>query len=101
LLIGAAPIAFLFAGALAWRTENRLATWCVLWAAANYFPYYVLVLVGNRITYLYYVLPVVPALAIAVALLIARANLPRVVSVGYVVGVGLAFVAYFPFRQLP
>jgi 4-amino-4-deoxy-L-arabinose transferase-like glycosyltransferase len=100
-LIGAAPIAFLFAVALAWRAENRLAMWCVLWAAATYLPYYALVLVGHRITYLYYVLPAVPALAVAVALLLARANLPRIVAFGYVIGIGLAFVAYFPFRQLP
>ena len=100
-LIGAAPMAFLLALGLAWQKGNRLALWCVLWAAANYLPYYVLVLVGHRITYLYYVLPAVPALAVAVALLLARTRLPDIVKVGYVIGVGLAFIAYFPFRQLP
>lgn len=101
LLIGVAPLAFLFAIGLAWRTGHRLALWCVVWAAANYLPYYVLVVVGHRITYLYYFLPVVPALAAAVALLLARAGLPRIVLAGYVAGVAWAFLAYFPFRQLP
>jgi predicted membrane-bound dolichyl-phosphate-mannose-protein mannosyltransferase len=101
LLIGVAPLAFLFAIGLAWRTGHRLALWCVVWAAANYLPYYVLVLVGHRVTYLYYFLPVVPALAVAVALLLTRAGLRRVVLAGYVIGFAWAFLAYFPFRQLP
>ena len=48
-----------------------------------------------------FLLPVVPALAVAVALLITRAGLPRVVLAGYLIGFAWAFLAYFPFRQLP
>ena len=51
--------------------------------------------------YLYYFLPTVPALAIAVAILLARSGLPRVVAWGFIATFMLAFVAYFPFRQLP
>jgi hypothetical protein len=100
-LLGAAPLAFLFALGLTLRTGNKLATWCVVWAAANYLPYYVLVLVGHRITYLYYFLPVVPALSVAVAMLLTRASLPRLVPFGYLICTLWAFLAYFPFRQVP
>ena len=100
-LIGAAPLAFLFTFWLAWRKGSTLAIWCIAWAVANYLPYYALVLMGHRITYLYYFLPVVPALAGAAALLLLRSGLPRMVSVGFLATFFWGFVAYFPFRQLP
>ena len=101
ILIGAAPLAFLFTGWLAWRKRSLAAIWSLTWAAANYLPYVLLVVVNQRITYLYYFLPVVPALAVAVALLLARSGLPRFVTWGYLAAMIGGFVAYFPFRQLP
>ncbi len=100
-LIGAAPLAFLFTGWLAWRARSLAAIWSLTWAAANFLPYVVLVLISQRITYLYYFLPVVPALALAVALLLTRSRLPRFVTWGYLAAMVAGFIAYFPFRQLP
>ncbi len=100
-LIGVAPLAFGFVASLAWRSHDRLATWCVAWTIATYLPYYLLVLLDQRITYLYYFLPVVPALAVSVALLLRRSNLPRVATATYLGAIVLGFIAYFPFRQLP
>ena len=40
-------------------------------------------------------------LAIGTALLLSRAGLPRLVTWGYLAASLLAFVAWFPFRQLP
>ena len=51
--------------------------------------------------YIYYLLPVVPALAVAIAILLRRAGLPRVVTCGFLVAYAAGFVAYFPFRQIP
>jgi predicted membrane-bound dolichyl-phosphate-mannose-protein mannosyltransferase len=101
ILIGVLPLAFGFALWLAARVRDPLATWSVTWALGNYLPYLALALVANRITYIYYFLPVVPALAVAVALLLARSGLPRLATGIYLVAVVAAFVAYFPFRQLP
>ncbi|MBI2764024.1 MAG: glycosyltransferase family 39 protein [Chloroflexi bacterium] len=101
ILIGTLPIAFLFTGWYAWKKRNRLAGWAVVWAAANYLPFVVLAVASSRITYIYYFLPVVPALAIAVALLLRRSGLPRPVAWAYVVIYAAGFVAYFPFRQIP
>jgi 4-amino-4-deoxy-L-arabinose transferase-like glycosyltransferase len=101
LLAGAIPLAGLFAGWYAWRTRNRLALWAVAWAAANYLPYIALALLTTRIMYLYYALPLVPAIAVAVALLLQRARLPGFVRWGYLVAYALGFAAYFPFRQVP
>jgi len=100
-LVGALPLAFLFTFWLAWRKGSLLAVWCIVWAAANYLPYYVFVLLNHRITYLYYFVPVIPALAVAIAILLARSGLPRPVVWGYLVAAVVGFLAYFPFRALP
>jgi dolichyl-phosphate-mannose-protein mannosyltransferase len=101
LLAGAIPLAILFATWLAWRTRNQLARWAVVWAAANYLPYVVLAIVNHRITYIYYFLPVVPAIAVCTALLLLRGGLPRFVLVGFVAAYIVGFAAYFPFRSIP
>jgi hypothetical protein len=100
-LAGTIPLAVLFVAWLGWRTGNVLAVWALVWAAANFLPFVWLALVSQRVTYLYYFLPVVPALAVAVALLLTRARLPRVVVWGYLVAYALGFLAYFPFREIP
>ena len=86
---------------LAWKAGSRLALWSLVWIAANYLPYVFLVLAHNRITYIYYFLPIIPALAVAVALLLRRSGLPRFVLWGYVAAFLVVAVAYYPFRQIP
>ncbi len=101
LLVAAIPFAILFAGWYAWRAHNLLARWSVVWAAANYLPYLALELFTERIMYIYYMLPVIPALAVATAILLRRGGLPRLVTWGFVIAYAVGFVAYFPFRQIP
>lgn len=101
ILAGAIPLAMLFTTWWAWRGRNRMALWAVVWAAANYLPYVVLSIVNHRVTYIYYFLPVVPAIAIAIAILLLRSGLPRFVLWGFVTAYAAGFVAYFPFRTIP
>lgn len=101
ILVGLIPIAMLFATWLAWRGESRLARWAVTWAAANYLPFVLLALVSRRVMYLYYMLPTVPALAVAGALLLMRSGLPKPVRWGLVAAYVAGFVAYYPFRRIP
>ncbi len=101
LLAGAIPIAALFTGWYAWRTRSQLALWTVAWSAANYLPYLALALFTNRIMYLYYVLPLVPSVAVGVALLLLRGGLPKPMRWGFLVAYLVGFAAYFPFRQIP
>jgi hypothetical protein len=100
-LLGALPLAFAFAAWLAIRERSTLGRWTIAWAAANYLPFVALVLVQHRITYIYYFLPVVPALAVAIALLLVRGGLPRPVSWAFLVAAVAGIAAYFPFRQIP
>ena len=101
LLAGAIPLAALYTGWYAWRTRDRLALWAVAWAAANYVPYLLLAVFTPRIMYIYYALPLVPAAAIGVAILLTRAGLPRSIRWAFVAAYMVGFVAYFPFRQIP
>ena len=101
LLASSIPIATLFMGWYAWRTRDRLAIWALTWAAANYLPYVLLALVTPRIMYIYYALPLVPALAVGLALLLTRAGLPPFVRWGFLALYFVGFVALFPFRQVP
>jgi hypothetical protein len=101
LLASFIPIAALFVTWYAWRTRDALALWAVAWGAANYLPYVALALATDRIMYIYYVLPAIPAVAAGIAILMARAGLPRFVRVGFVVAYALGFAAYFPFREIP
>ena len=100
-LLGAMTFAIPFAIWSAWRRRNRLAIWALIWMGANYLPYVALALLNNRITYIYYFLPVVPALGAVIAMLLLRSGLPRAVQLGYVAIYLIGFAAYFPFRQIP
>ena len=100
-LIGAMPLAVFFGLWLAWKRGEALVTWGLLWIAANYLPYWELALLSNRVTYFYYVLPAVPGLAVLVAAFLIHGRLPRAVVWGFLVVTIVAFVAYFPFRQVP
>jgi dolichyl-phosphate-mannose-protein mannosyltransferase len=101
LLVAAIPFAILFAGWYAWRTNNLLARWAVVWAAANYLPYLVLEVFTQRVMYIYYMLPVIPALGVATAILLRRGGLPRPVTWGFLIAYAVGFAAFFPFRQIP
>jgi hypothetical protein len=101
ILVAAIPLSGLFALWYAWKTRSRLALWAIAWAAANYLPYVALAVFTPRIEYIYYALPLVPAIAIAIALLLMRAGLPRFVRWGFLGAYVLGFLAYFPFRQIP
>jgi predicted membrane-bound dolichyl-phosphate-mannose-protein mannosyltransferase len=101
LLTGAIPLSALFVLWYARRTRNGLALWAVAWGAANYLPFVVLAIITHRIMYIYYLLPAVPAIAAAIAILLVRARLPRFVLWGFVAAYVVGFAAYFPFRQIP
>jgi len=101
LLVGAIPLAILFSTWYAWRTRNKLAVWAITWTAANYLPYVPLAIFSNRIMYIYYALPLVPALAAAVALLLLRSGLPAPIRWAFALAYVAGFIAYFPYRTIP
>lgn len=101
ILVGLLPISMLFAAWYAWRKGSRMALWAISWAAANYLPFVLLATVSRRVMYIYYILPTLPAVAVAIALLLFRSGLPRTVQWGLLAAYIVGFLAYFPFRQIP
>ena len=101
LLMAPFLIGFLMTAALAWRERHPLAIWALVWALANWLPYVLLIILSGRVTYIFYFLPVVPAAAIFLALLLWRSGLPRWVGPVYAVAYLIGFLAMFPFREIP
>ena len=99
-IIGAASVALLYAAWRAWRHTDPLATWSLVWFIVVYLPFLLAALLAQATAYLSDFLPAVPALAIAIALLLRHA-LPRSVTYAYVLAVVAGFVGYFPFHVRP
>jgi dolichyl-phosphate-mannose-protein mannosyltransferase len=100
-IIGVAPLAAAYA---VWRTvrfRDTLALWVVAWIVATYLPFFPLAMVQHRISYIFYFLPTLPAVAVAVAMFVRDGSAPRFVLWAYLCAVLVGFVAYFPFRTLP
>ena len=98
-LIFVAPFALAFAGYLAFSRKSRLGMFALCWSLALYLPFFPLTIFGGRVSYIFYFLPVVPALAIGIALLLER--LPVAVRITYVAVYLFGFASLFPFRTLP
>ena len=86
---------------LAVKRAPSAATAVLALICGGYLPLVAGSLMVPRPAYLYYFLPVIPALAIGVASMGASLRLPRGVKIGYVAAAAVAFAYYFPFRNWP
>jgi predicted membrane-bound dolichyl-phosphate-mannose-protein mannosyltransferase len=69
--------------------------------AATYLPFYPAVIIGERVTYLFYFLAAVPAVCAAIAYMIADTKLPKFVIIFYLAVVVYIFIVMFPFPRIP
>jgi predicted membrane-bound dolichyl-phosphate-mannose-protein mannosyltransferase len=84
------------------RDRDDLSLLALAWFLGTFLPFVIaaapLGSFGNRISYLYYMVIVLPAVYLAVARLLSHGALPRAVIAGYVCILGYWFEALYPFR---
>ncbi|MHB8620871.1 MAG: glycosyltransferase family 39 protein [Chloroflexota bacterium] len=98
-LIFLAPAALGFAAYCAAKRKSPLAALVLCWVAATYLPFFPLAILDQRVSYIFYFLPTVPAVAIAVALLLD--TLPTAARLTYLAAYLFGFASLFPFRTWP
>ncbi len=79
------------------KTE-RTGAFLTVWFLWSYLPYIALWLYG-RVTYPFYLVPAMPALAAGAALFITRPWFPRPVAYFYVAGAFVLFFIFFPVKD--
>ena len=95
-VVFAAPVALFYAAQRVWQARSRLGAFALAMVVGNYVPMLLAWVVFSRRSYIFYMVPSVPAFACAIALLGGR--LPRSVQAGFAVAVLYAFFFNFPFR---
>ena len=100
-------VLFAFAPVVAWSLHAAIkrgspaAQMVLAMVTGCYLPLVAGALQVPRPAYLYYFLPVIPALAIGLAALSESIKAPRVIKAGYLIAAAAAFIYYFPFRGWP
>lgn len=86
----------------AWQRQDTLSLVGVVWFLGTFVPFVVaaapLGSLGNRTSYLYYMVVVLPAVYMAVAQLFSRQWLPRAALIGYAAILAYWFVTLYPIR---
>lgn len=100
-IIAIAPLAIAGAARSAWRRRDDLAFLALALFVVTYGPFWPAALLAGRISYIFYFLPSIPAVAIGAAQLLYAPGLPRALRWTYFGAVLLGFYGYFPFRQIP
>jgi dolichyl-phosphate-mannose-protein mannosyltransferase len=97
------PLGLAFVAWEWWRRRPgaRLGALALAWFVMTYAPFLAASLIGQRISYLFYFLPTLPAVVLAGSYFLLRAGLPRPVTWAYLAAVLLGFYGYFPFKPVP
>jgi len=78
--------------------DNRAGVFALLWLVFGYVPYVLLYFYG-RVTYPFYIVPIIPALALGSAYFVSRRWFPSKITIVYVVAAFAWFLLYFPVKD--
>ncbi len=92
--------ALLAALAAAWRTGERLAALGAAWCLGAYLPFFFGSEVSGRISYLYYMVIVMPGIYIVTTRLFASRRMPAAATLGWAIALIYGFVHLYPLRTL-
>ena len=100
-IIAIAPLAIAGAAYSAWRRRDDPAFLVLALFFVTYGPFWPAAMLAHRVSYIFYFLPTIPAVAIGAAQLCYAPGVPRTLRWVYFGAVLLGFYGYFPFRQIP
>jgi dolichyl-phosphate-mannose--protein O-mannosyl transferase len=83
----------------AWYERDRVAALGAAWCLGTFIPFVVESEVLDRISYLYYVLIVMPGIYLVTARLFSPSRVPRAATLGWVVAMVVGFVDLYPVRS--
>ncbi|MDA8219078.1 MAG: glycosyltransferase family 39 protein [Dehalococcoidales bacterium] len=92
------PLALAFLLERAARTRHDLPLLLLALLAATFLPSLAVAVFADRVSYIFYFLPVLPALCAGIAYLLLDNNFSRVLALGYAIGVVFGFLTLFPFK---
>jgi len=95
----AIPALFAAVGA-AWYERDRVAALGAAWCVGTFIPLLIQADAFNRISYLYYMLIVMPGVYLVTARLMSPRRVPRVATVGWVLALAYSFFNLFPVKSL-
>jgi len=81
--------------------RDQASLFVLTWFAVTYLPFYPLWFLFHRISYLFYFLNTLPAVAIGIAYLILDQKPPRIILLLYLAAAGYGFYSLFPFKIPP
>lgn len=84
-----------------YKTRSEFALFVLAWFSMTYLPFIPLAYFGHRITYIFYFLNTIPAVAAGIANMIVEQSPPRIIVLIYVAAVIGAFYMMFPFKMIP
>ena len=86
--------------AAAWYERDELAAIGVAWCVGTFVPLAVQAVVLNRISYLYYMLIVLPGIYLIVVRMFSPSRIPRAATIGWVVALVYSFIDLYPVRSI-
>jgi hypothetical protein len=86
--------------AAAWKTGERLAALGACWCVGAYLPFFVGGELSGRISYLYYMVLVMPGVYLVTARFFAMRRMPAAATLGWAVALIYGFVHLYPIRTL-
>ena len=86
--------------AAAWYERDRVAALGAAWCLGTFIPFVIQAEAFDRISYLYYMLLVMPGVYLITARLFSPSRVPRAATLGWAVALVYSFVDLYPIRSL-
>ncbi len=86
--------------AAAWYERDRLAALGAAWCVGTYLPFVIQYALFDRISYLYYMLLVMPGVYLITTRMFSPGRVPRAATLGWAVALVLGFADLYPVRSL-